>query len=548
MRVRAVLVSLMVAVGLVGCGLPGLSGEAPDNDPPPATTDSQPAATATPEGLEPVVLIIDGSGTMKTEDVAPSRMVAAKQAAAELIKLLPEGTPLAVVTYGNNVGNSAEEHAASCQDITTVVELTELTAASRTSAANQINQIDPRGFTPIAGSLTHAAGLLPDGAGTIILLSDGEDTCAPPDPCETATALAADNPDLTISTIGLSTAGIANPQLACIANEGRGLFVTAADVDDLIRRLQAALQGPDLRSSLSTTGLAGVQIGASHADVVIRNPSFPLWEAAAPFPTAVPGLSETLVEIIWQDCSYVFAQDSQTLLAIIPQAASTVDGIAIGDSATTVQAIYGEPVEVDQVSDGWTARYWADKLAGTSFSITYPDDPRSTLTTQVRQIYLCRCLPVESSKPDATTAMLATMEVPANCDLPAQRLVDGATTLGEPGEGWVNYDGNNTTAGGQPSIFVDLTGEGYLQGFSVYSCHAGGVSWPESLVLSDSDGSLLAWFDLQTIGQQGKAHVTSMVPQDNGVLVSWDSYRGAGFDMQHFEHLVNYDNGELVLS
>lgn len=143
--------------------------------------------------------------------------------------------------------------------------------------------------------------------------------------------------------MGLSTSGAANPQLACIANATGGLFVTASDTSALIRRLQFAQYVDRAGSTLSTTGLGGAQLGASYADVAAQNSDFPAWTSATSYNGTLPGIGNVLVEIIWQDCSYLFNQADQTLEAIIPNRdPTTVDGITIGNTASHVAAIYGD--------------------------------------------------------------------------------------------------------------------------------------------------------------------------------------------------------------
>lgn len=382
---------LLVLSLLVSCGLTQ-QPEAVDK----SSVAQQPAPSPTPEPEPPVrtVLVLDASGSMTAEDVAPSRMAAANQAASSLVATLPENSELAVLTYGTSTGNTDAEKAAGCQDVTTVAQLTAVTDAARPGLVDAINSIKPSGFTPISLALTKAVELLPDGQGTVILVSDGDDTCAPPQPCETARSLSQQYPELSISTVGLSTSSETNPQLACIANSANGLFVTADDTSSLTRRLQVASEGAKARSSLSTTGRGVAQIGADHATIVAQEASFPAWETATEYAGYLPGVAGVLVVISWQDCSYVFDSSSRVLLAVVPDSAQTIDGVRAGDTVTHVQGIYGEPVEVEQGSDGtWMARYWADAKSGNAFTITYDADPRVVTNTIVLKIWLCRCLP-----------------------------------------------------------------------------------------------------------------------------------------------------------
>lgn len=148
MKLRTVTVLMLVATLLAACGSQS------EQDPPPAATDSTPTVDSpspmpTPEP-EPIVLIIDGSGTMVITDVDPTRMDAAKTAAAALVDSLPDGRELAVVTYGTNTGNEDADKPAGCVDITTLSPVTVLDATTRTQATDLINGIQPSGYTPIA--------------------------------------------------------------------------------------------------------------------------------------------------------------------------------------------------------------------------------------------------------------------------------------------------------------------------------------------------------------------------------------------------------------
>jgi hypothetical protein len=72
-----------------------------------------------------------------------------------------------------------------------------------------------------------------------------------------------------------------------------------------------------------------------------------------------------------------------------------------------------------------------------------------------------------------TMATLRTAEVPADCRLPAQRLVNGKTTHGFPGGGQIITDAAKVG-------FADLAGLGYNQALTENGCSAGGVSWPRT--------------------------------------------------------------------
>lgn len=104
------------------------------------------------------------------------------------------------------------------------------------------------GNTPIGLSLQKAAEDLPGPAGgaigtrTILLISDGEDNCGTPRPCEVAERLGKDGVGLRIDTVGFQVKGRAREQLECIAEAGNGRYYDAPDATSLARQLQRASQ------------------------------------------------------------------------------------------------------------------------------------------------------------------------------------------------------------------------------------------------------------------------------------------------------------------
>ena len=141
---------------------------------------------------------------------------------------------------------------------------------------------------------------------------------------------------------------------------------------------------------------------------------------------------------------------------------------------------------------------------------------------------------------DVSPVDLRSAEVPAYCNLPRQRLRDGETTRGSPGQGWIQD--KDVEYG-----FADLAGLGYKQGIVAYMCTAGGVSWPQVLVLVGRGGDLLASYDLG--GVEGKEHadVQSVSVKGRNAVVDWSAYEGAAFFRVAHRSVVTYRNGKLEL-
>ena len=150
-------------------------------------TGAAAAAVAPVESTAPVMIVLDASGSMKADDAPGVRMDAAKAAVTSLVGTLPTGSEVGLMVYGTGTGSADAEKAAGCRDITTLTPVGPLDAATMTA---QVATVQASGYTPIGESLRAAAAALPaEGPRSIVLVSDGEDTCAPPTPCDVAAEL-----------------------------------------------------------------------------------------------------------------------------------------------------------------------------------------------------------------------------------------------------------------------------------------------------------------------------------------------------------------------
>ncbi|WP_018298015.1 hypothetical protein [Corynebacterium lubricantis] len=175
---------------------------------------------------------------MTTQDAGDqTRSDAAKAATSTYIDELSNTVDLGLVTYGGNTGDSSDEYEAGCQDVTLVRGPEAGTPAELT---DHIDELELRGFTPIGLSLTTAADALPAEGGTIVLVSDGLDTCAPPPVCEVAADLYNEGVDLVINTVGFNVDAEARQELECIAESAGGTYADASDADSLIDELRKA--------------------------------------------------------------------------------------------------------------------------------------------------------------------------------------------------------------------------------------------------------------------------------------------------------------------
>jgi Ca-activated chloride channel family protein len=182
-----------------------------------------------------VNLVLDVSGSMRTRDIdGGTRMAAAKQAFNEVLDATPEEVQLGIRTLGANY--PGDDRKTGCKD---TEQLYPVGPLDRTEAKTAVATLSPTGWTPIGPALLKAADDLEGGEGTkrIVLISDGEDTCAPLDPCEVAREIAAKGIGLTIDTLGLVPNAKMRQQLSCIAEATGGTYTSVEHADELSDRV-----------------------------------------------------------------------------------------------------------------------------------------------------------------------------------------------------------------------------------------------------------------------------------------------------------------------
>ncbi|MFV5992214.1 VWA domain-containing protein [Streptomyces sp. NPDC056231] len=195
------------------------------------------AAAETPTKASPKVeLVLDVSGSMRTRDIdGQSRMAAAKQAFNEVLDAVPEQVQLGIRTLGADY--PGDDRKVGCKD---TKQLYPVGPLDRVEAKTAVATLAPTGWTPIGPALLGAADDLEGGDSTrrIVLISDGEDTCGPLDPCEVARDIAARGIHLVIDTLGLVPNTKIREQLTCIAEATGGTYTAVQHTDELSGRVK----------------------------------------------------------------------------------------------------------------------------------------------------------------------------------------------------------------------------------------------------------------------------------------------------------------------
>ncbi|GAA0398622.1 VWA domain-containing protein [Streptomyces luteireticuli] len=190
-----------------------------------------------------VELVLDVSGSMRARDIdGQSRMAAAKQAFGEVIDATPEGVRLGIRTLGAHY--PGDDKTIGCRDSKQEYPVGKV---DHTEAKAAVATLQPTGWTPIGYALRGADQDLGTDGGTrrIVLITDGEDSCGQPDPCDVARELAAKGTHLTIDTLGLAHDDKTREQLSCIAEATGGTYTTVRHTKELSGRIKQLVRRSD---------------------------------------------------------------------------------------------------------------------------------------------------------------------------------------------------------------------------------------------------------------------------------------------------------------
>ncbi|MBS1907178.1 MAG: VWA domain-containing protein [Actinobacteria bacterium] len=334
------------------------------------------------DGPAPVVLILDASGSMVRETTkGRTRMDDARDAMLKAVDELPDDAQVALLVFGTGTGNSDAEQAAGCTDVKTMAKLGPI---DRKALGSSIKGVKASGYTPIGPALRTAAKMLPEhGTGTIVLVSDGVDTCSPPPACEVASELHGANGALAIHAVGFGVDKDeqAQQQLECIGRVGGGSYLPASNVTQLGSRITAATNGTDTAKTISADGFRDVRLGMTLDEVRTRSTDFKVTKRQT-----VDG-----VEVVYVDCGWGTIEFRGGLaFAIRPSGeAPTLDGLAVGDKTSHAAEVYGEPVAHGKDDLGSYQVYAVS--AGSPYG--YAVYGNGT----IKRIVLCRCTGIAAS-------------------------------------------------------------------------------------------------------------------------------------------------------
>ncbi|MEL6823232.1 MAG: VWA domain-containing protein, partial [Calditrichota bacterium] len=192
-------------------------------------------------GENDVYIIFDGSGSMWQElptgeyKISAARSVLQKFAAQEF-----NGQELAMRAYGHRRKND-------CSD-TELVLPWQSPARFKEQIGSFLSNVNPTGRTPISRSLKAALKDFGDREGSIILISDGIETCDE-DPCELLKLWRKKNIRISVHVVGLGLDEKSKAAMQCLADAAGTTYRDANSAEELTKGLK------EIREKIGSIGL-----------------------------------------------------------------------------------------------------------------------------------------------------------------------------------------------------------------------------------------------------------------------------------------------------
>jgi hypothetical protein len=269
-------------------GLAAAYGE----DRPGALQVGQPQSGRPPRNLE---IVLDVSGSMKAKLGKSTRWQTALDALAQVVATIPDDFKVALRVYGHRHPSKSPE---TCTDTELVLPLAKL---DRERILTTASSLQPRGETPLVLSTLETIGdLKAAGGGTVILITDGEESCKG-DAKAAAEAIAQSGLNLTLNVVGFTLTGQAvKAQLTSLAGSTGGNYFGAASGEQLSQAIRLAAMPRMPYEILESSGraLASGQTGEPARELVpgdylvrVNAPGEPIERKVAIAPEQVTTLS-----------------------------------------------------------------------------------------------------------------------------------------------------------------------------------------------------------------------------------------------------------------
>ncbi|MFE0462856.1 VWA domain-containing protein [Kitasatospora sp. NPDC058965] len=247
--------ALAAALLTVGFGTLGVLPAQADPSPSASPSSSAPPTEAGAPEAPKVDLVLDVSGSMGIADIeGKSRISVAQRSIDEVIDALPPEAEFGIRTLGATYPVSDKTDG--CKDTKVLYPVGH---TDKVEAKTAVATLRPTGWTPIGLALRGAAQDLGTGQATrrVVLITDGEDDCAPPDPCDVARELAAQGMHLVVDTLGLAHDDKVRQQLLCIANATGGTYTDVRTQQQLTDRVKQLVNRSDTSYRATPANITG---------------------------------------------------------------------------------------------------------------------------------------------------------------------------------------------------------------------------------------------------------------------------------------------------
>jgi hypothetical protein len=180
-------------------------------------------------------IVLDVSGSMNTKLGDTTRWKTALTMLGEVVAALPDDMNVGLRVYGHRESSKSPR---TCKDTELVVPIARLDRERIVKAASRLK---PRGETPLIHSILQTVGDLKDaGGGSVILITDGEESCKG-DAKAAAAELQASGLNLTLNIVGFTLTGEnAVAELTALAGSTGGRYYSAQDGAQLSRAVKLA--------------------------------------------------------------------------------------------------------------------------------------------------------------------------------------------------------------------------------------------------------------------------------------------------------------------
>jgi len=180
-------------------------------------------------------IVLDVSGSMNAKLEETTRWKTALAMLEEVVAELPEDLNVGLRVYGHRHGSKSPQ---TCKDSELVVPIAKLDRARIVKAATRLK---PRGETPLIHSILQTVGdLKAAGGGSVILITDGEESCQG-DAKAAAAEIAGAGVNLTLNIVGFTLTGEnVVAELSALAGSTGGRYYSAQDGAQLSRAVKLA--------------------------------------------------------------------------------------------------------------------------------------------------------------------------------------------------------------------------------------------------------------------------------------------------------------------